>query len=447
MPIFTNHRRTLFIRIFISGLLLSSCSPQGDIQPDQRKSIHQLQSEEHRDQPEPEVNLVHVRTGLDVLLDDYTNDLRGQTVALVTNQTGIDHDGVPNYTRLMQIQDVNLKVIFSPEHGLFGEAAAGEKVQYQDELKSLPEVISLYGQTRKPTPEMLNGVTLILYDIQDVGARFYTYISTLGLVMEAAAELEIPVWVLDRPNPLRGDRIEGPLLTTEYKSFVGYYPIPIQYGLTVGELAQMIVGEEWINNQPELKVISMDGWSRSVWFDETDLPWIKPSPNIPDLETAIVYPGMCLVEGTNLSEGRGTDHPFKWIGAPWIDAQQWAATLNRQSLPGVVFKPITFTPEDRPGQAMNPKYENERCYGIELVITDRNEFESINTGVFILSTIAKLYPGTFKTRTDWLKKLWGSTTLLETIAKQKPQNFLIEQIEKDVVQFKKDISQYMIYKK
>ena len=253
------------------------------------------------------------RTGLDNLLNHDLDKIRGEKIALVTNQTGIDRKGTPNYQRLMVIDDVHLKKIFSPEHGLFGEAAAGEKIHYSESLNDLPEVISLYGKIKKPSPEMLQGVSLIIYDIQDVGARFYTYITTLGLVMEAAAENGIPVLVLDRPNPLGGEKIEGPIMDIDYQSFVGYYPIPIRYGMTIGELAKMIVGEKWIRAIPELDVIEMSGWDRSMYFDDTRLTWVKPSPNIPDIETAIIYSGMCLVEGTNISEGRGTDHPFKYI--------------------------------------------------------------------------------------------------------------------------------------
>ena len=208
---------------------------------------------------------------------------------------------------------------------------------------------------------MLVGIDLILYDIQDIGARFYTYISTLGLVMETAGALNIPIIVLDRPNPIRGDRIEGPILNMDFKSFVGYYPIPIQYGLTIGELAKMIIEEKWIQNTPSLQVINIQGWSRTLWFDETNLTWVKPSPNIPDLETAIVYPGICLVEGTNISEGRGTPHPFKQIGAPWIDEEKLSQTLNGLNLPGVIFTPVTFTPMEISNMAIKPKYMEKKC--------------------------------------------------------------------------------------
>jgi uncharacterized protein YbbC (DUF1343 family) len=245
-----------------------------------------------------------VQTGLDILLSEQTELIHGEKIGLVTNQSGINRNSISNYTLLMGLENVHLKTIFSPEHGFFGNFSAGQKIEDQH-LKKFPMIYSLYGNTRKPTLEMLDGLDLIIYDIQDIGARYYTYISTLGLVMEAAAEAGIPVIVLDRPNPLGGLKIEGPVLDLKYSSFVGMYPIPIRYGLTIGELAKMIVGEKWIKSIPKLHVIKLQNWKRNMVFDETNLPWTKPSPNIPDLETAIIYPGMCLLEATNMSEGRG----------------------------------------------------------------------------------------------------------------------------------------------
>ena len=283
---------------------------------------------------------VQILTGLDILINKHKEQIKGLSIALVTNQTGIDKQGIPNYERLMDIESIHLKKIFSPEHGLFGEEAAGETLRYDSTKTELPEIISLYDAGEKPTDEMFNNIDLILYDIQDIGSRFYTYISTLGLVMEKAGELGIPVWILDRPNPISGTKIEGPILDITHKSFVGYYPIPIRYGLTVGELGRMILTEKWIDQIPKLEIISMEGWARNLWYDETNLKWIKPSPNIPDLETAILYPGICLLEGTNISEGRGTENPFKWIGAPWLNGELLATELNKEGLPGVSFASV-----------------------------------------------------------------------------------------------------------
>ena len=387
-------------------LNLSVIVPQSE-----HPSIHQLQSEHYKRKPSPPVDKVHVLTGLDVLLEKKMDLIQGKSVALVTNHTGIDKLGIPNYKHFIFMDDVDLKVIFSPEHGLFGEAGAGEKITYSDKKLGLPRMISLYGGTRKPTAEMLSGVNLIIYDVQDIGTRFYTYISTLGLVMETAGELGIPILVLDRPNPIRGDVIEGPTLNFEFKSFVGYYPISIRYGGTVGDLAKKIVKQNWISKIPELTVIPSEGWDYHLWFDETDLTWVSPSPNMPNLETAIIYPGMCLIEGTNISEGRGTPNPFKWIGAPWIDGRKLAQALNKFNLPGVVFVPISFTPVSIPGKAVNPKFENQKCSGVEVRVVDRNEYRSVDTGVLALFTLYNMAPEKFEFREKHLKRLWGSNGL------------------------------------
>ena len=380
-------------------------------------SIHQEQLEKYKAKLNPTVEKIHVLTGLDVLLEKKKNVIQGKSIALVTNHSGIDRFGIPNYKRLMTMDDVDLKVIFSPEHGLFGEADAGEKVTYSESNLNLPEVISLYGKTRKPSIEMLEGIDLILYDIQDIGARFYTYITTLGLVMESAGELGISVIVLDRPNPIRGDIIEGPILKLDYQTFVGYYPIPIRYGGTVGDLGNKIIQEKWISPLPELEIIDMEGWKNNLWFDETDLPWVKPSPNIPDLETAIIYPGMCIIEGTNLSEGRGTQNPFKLIGAPWVDGKLLSQRLNKYQLPGVVFKPVLFTPISIPGMSTYPKFQDEKCAGIEIVIIDRNNYNSVNTGIVTLFTLYSMYSENITFKEKHLNRLWGSDQLLKEIKK------------------------------
>ena len=376
-------------------------------------SIHQIQSKYYNTIASPPVDKMPVRTGLDILLDSKIDLITGKTIALVTNQTGIDQNGNPNYKRLMSMDEIKLKVIFSPEHGLFGEA--DKEITYANQIEDLPKVYSLYGSRRKPTKEMLDGIDMIIYDIQDIGARFYTYISTLGLVMEAAAELNIPIIVLDRPNPIRGDIVEGPILDLKYQSFIGKYPIPIRYGWTIGELAEKIILEKWIHPTPKLITIPMEGWNASLWYDETTLPWVKPSPNIPNLETALIYPGMCLLEGTNISEGRGTDKPFKWFGAPWINSKNLSQELNKLKLSGVVFVPKSFTPISIPGVADKPKYENQLCHGLEIRIIDRNKYNSVKTGISVLKKINELYPDFLIIKKTRLNKLWGSDTLLKTL--------------------------------
>ncbi|HIB60590.1 MAG TPA: DUF1343 domain-containing protein, partial [Candidatus Marinimicrobia bacterium] len=361
------------------------------------QSIHQMEMEKYEHQ---------VQTGLDVLINEKLEIIKGQKVGLVTNHTGVDRSGKPNYEILMQLSDVDLKAIFAPEHGFFGNVSRGQKV---DDLKQdgLPVIYSLYGKTDKPTPDMFEGLDVIIYDIQDIGARFYTYISTLGLVMEAAAEADIPVIVLDRPNPLNGITIEGPVLDINYKSFVGMYPIPIRYLLTIGELAKMIIGEKWIEHVPKLTVIEMAGWERTMYYDDTGLSWISPSPNIPDLETAILYPGMCLFEGTNVSEGRGTNYPFQYIGAPWIDSSKIIKAIEGKHIPGVVFEPISFIPISIPGKSLKPKFENEKCYGIKIILIENKIYKSVDTAVQLLKIIQELYPEKFQWN-DFIYKLWGN---------------------------------------
>ena len=384
--------------------------------------------------------VTEVRVGLDVLLDEQLSLIKGKSIGLVTNHTGIDGNGIPNYERFMAINDVDLKIIFSPEHGLFGEVAAGEKVKYDGQMKSLPRVVSLYGKNRKPSIEQLTGLDIIIYDIQDIGARFYTYISTLGLVMESAADANIQMIVLDRPNPITGHGIEGPLLDLNNQSFVGYYPIPIRYGLTVGELAKMIAGEKWIKSNPELTIVSIKNWKRNQWLDQTNVEWVKPSPNIPDLETAIIYPGMCLMEATNVNEGRGTQKPFKQFGAPWIESNTLSKALNKLNLNGVIFKPTSYTPIEIPGMATNPKHQNIKCGGVEIFITDRNKFNSVITGLSILSTMAHLYPNNFKINESGMNRLWGQSNLSTQIKSDLDINSISQSSN-----FNQSSKQYLLY--
>ena len=401
-------KKILFILILLTTMSVAR-NPQNNT-----VGIHKIQSMYYQTNKIPISEKLTVFNGIDILLEKKLHFIQSRKIALVTNHSGIDRNGTPNYIRLMEIKNVELKVIFSPEHGLFGEAADGEIINY-NEIKNIPKVISLYGGTKKPTAEMLSGINLIIYDIQDIGARFYTYISTLGLVMEAAAELNIPVLVLDRPNPIRADIIEGPTLDLKYRSFIGPYPIPIRYGNTIAELAEKIVKNGWVSPIPQLETIKMEGWNPNLWFDQTKLIWIPPSPNIPDLETAIIYPGMCLLEGTNISEGRGTPKPFKWIGAPWINGKKLSQALNNFHLPGVVFVPKQFTPVTIPGKAEKPKFENKQCYGIELWVTDRNIYKSIDTGVLTLFSIYNMYPEKIIIEENQLNIRWGNNELYEKL--------------------------------
>lgn len=398
------------------------------------QSIHEMEMEKYKNQ---------VRTGLDILISQNSDLIKGKNIGLVTNQTGVDRNGKPNYKILMKLDEVYLKAIFAPEHGFSGDVSAGQKVDDQ-KVDDLPLIYSLYGNTKKPTPEMLEGLDLIIYDIQDIGARFYTYISTLGLVMEAAAEAEIPIMVLDRPNPLGGEQIEGPILNMKFKSFVGMYPIPIRYGLTIGELAKMIVGEKWIEAISQLTVIEMQGWKRSMYFDETGLTWIKPSPNISDLETAIFYPGMCLIEGTNVSEGRGTYQPFKKVGAPWYH-NDITKDMNGMKLKGVLFKETKFKPKSIIGMSENPKYLDEKCIGMEIIITDKSSYNSVETGVKFLYITQIMKAWEFSVKPKSMNKLWGNNNLTRLLKGQNQLKKVLNEIKNDEALFREQRKPYLLY--
>ena len=324
-----------------------------------------------------------IKPGLTVLLEDKLDIIEGRSVGLITNSTGINEDLESNISLFCRHSDVHLKAIFAPEHGLWSAAQDGVSVlSFQHEEASIP-VYSLYGDTRKPTREMLEGIDVLIFDIQDVGARFYTFISTMAMAMEACAENGLSFIVLDRPNPIGGLTLEGSILETEFRSFVGYFPIPIRYGMTVGELAR------FFNDQSQLgallNVVSMAGWRRDMWFDDTGLQWVMPSPNMPTLTTATVYPGTCLFEGTNVSEGRGTTRPFELIGAPWIDAARLADELSSLSLPGVKFRPVCFTPTFA-------KYEGQQCGGVQVHVVDREEFAPVRIALNMIDAIRRIYP-------------------------------------------------------
>ena len=389
---------------------------------------------------------IKVQTGLENLIANYNHKIAYKNIGIVTNHTGVNTEGTPIWELLGELPNVEVAAVFSPEHGLFGEAAAGEKVNYSESDEELPPLYSLYGPTRKPTKEMLKGIDLLLYDIQDIGARFYTYISTMGLIMESAAESGIPCLILARPNPLTGKLITGPFLDLEVSSFVGLYPIPSVYGLTPGELALMISDQSWIEAVPSIEVVPLTGWSRDMWYDETGLPWVPPSPNIPNLETAIVYPGTVLIEATNVSEGRGTDHPFRWIGAPWIDSNELSDAMNIIGLHGVTFSPIEFTPHSIPGAAPNPKNNTQTCNGVEIILTNRNIFSPVIVGIQLLQTISLLYPQKLEIKEAGLNRLFGSDRLSKSLGNSDAVNQLVMEIKKESGQFRESAKKYYLYK-
>jgi len=320
---------------------------------------------------------VQVRPGIEMLLEDSLHLVEGLRVGLVTNQTGIDRGGQLDIDLLAEHPAVQLVALFSPEHGIRGEEQAGASIESGiDDGTGLP-IHSLYGETRRPTPAMLEGIEVLLFDMQDVGARYYTYVSTMAFAMEAAGEVGIPFVVLDRPNPIRGDVVQGNVLDPDYSTFVGLHAVPMRHGMTPGELARMYVGAFGI--EVDLRVVPVEGWARSMRFEDTGLPWVPPSPNMPSVESALAYTGTCLFEGTPLSVGRGTDRAFQWVGAPWLDGVALAAALNLYEIDGVRFEPVTFTPRD----AGDRKFEGQELTGVRLV-AESSSYDAARAGVAML---------------------------------------------------------------
>ncbi|MDW7681663.1 MAG: DUF1343 domain-containing protein, partial [bacterium] len=277
-----------------------------------------------------------VSLGIDILLDEHLDLIQGKRVGIITNQTGVNSDGKHIIDLVFEAPEVELTALYGPEHGLRGDVEGGLTISHLVDPKTGVPIYSIYGKTKKPTPEMLQNVDVLIFDIQDVGARFYTYISTMSLCMEAAAENQISFIVLDRPNPITGTIVEGPVLAPEYQSFVGIHPIALRHGMTVGELALMFNEQSWLANgiQVELQIVKMKNWRRDSWYGELGLEWIKPSPNMPSATTALLYPGMGLLESCNVSEGRGTAAPFIQIGAPWLDHVRLKQLLDNAGVAG-----------------------------------------------------------------------------------------------------------------
>ena len=349
------------------------------------------------------------RPGIDVLLADSLHLVAGRRVGLVTNHTGISADGTPSIDLLFGHPEIELAALFSPEHGIRGTAPPGVRIDDTvDPATGLP-VHSLYGATRRPTPAMLEGIEVLLFDIQDIGARYYTYVYTMAYAMEAAGEAGIPFVVLDRPNPVGGELVQGNLLDPAFASFVGLFPLPMRHGMTPGELARLF--RDHFGVEAELTVVPMANWRRGMDFADTGLPWRPPSPNLPDLESAFHYPGTCLFEGTNLSVGRGTARAFQWIGAPWLDGERLAAALSGAGLPGVRFHPARFVPED-PGDA---KFDRAEVRGVRLEVTDPGRYDPTKTAVAMLVEARRIAGGRWEWNTAHFDRLAGSAGLREGI--------------------------------
>ncbi len=391
--------------------------------------------------------ITHVRTGADRLLSEARDLISGKRLGILTNHTGRLSDGRLLVDAAVGSGLCEVTALFGPEHGVSGDAPDGSAVDHSKHPKHGIPIFSLYGKTHKPTPEMLSLVDAIVCDIQDVGARFYTFISTVALALEAAAEHNIPFILLDRPNPIRGMDYDGPVRVPQLRSFVGWMPIPVTHGMTLGELARLWNAQGWLQNgvKANLQVVPVEGWRRTMWYDETSLPWIAPSPNMPRLSTATVYPGICFLEGTSISEGRGTDAPFELVGAPWADPQRILKELSSFAVPGVEFSPEEFVPKEIPGAAKNPKYEGQVCRGIRVGVRDRDRLKPVRLGIAILAAFKRSHPEETVLRYRRFDILTGSPEVRTMLVKGLPPDEICEQWTSDLKAFGALRRQYLLY--
>jgi uncharacterized protein YbbC (DUF1343 family) len=407
-----------------------------------------------------------MKHGVDVFFEKHLALVRGRRVGLITNPTGVDGTLGSIVERFRAHPDINLVALYGPEHGVRGNAQAGEYVAfYQDEQFQLP-VFSLYGQAQKPPPDLLTNidaymrafdtqatgktvergqlqaVDVLVFDLQDIGTRVYTYIATMAYAMQAAAEAGIPFIVLDRPNPINGVAMEGPILEyPRHSSFIGLYPVPLRHGMTAGELARLFNEKSFYgatSRPAQLTVVPMAGWRREAWFDETALPWVLPSPNMPTLDTATVYPGQVLLEGTNLSEGRGTTRPFELFGAPWIDGYVLARELNALKLPGAVFREAWFTPTFS-------KFAGELCGGCQLHVRDRAVFRPVATTLALLQVVKKISGAKLELHADYFDKVMGTSTVREAMARGEPWERITACWEPGLADFARERAPFLLY--
>ena len=403
-----------------------------------------------------------VKPGIEVFLESRLDLVRGKRVGLITNPSGVNSRLETTIDLLARNPEFKLTALYGPEHGVRGNAQAGEYVPFiMDEKYKIP-VFSLYGQSMKPPAGMLRDIDkymrsfdtiqtakvfdesmikdieVMVFDIQDTGTRIYTYIATMAYALQACAESGIPFVVLDRPNPINGIDMEGPILEyPRFSSFVGLYPVLVRSGLTIGELALLINGE-FLEKKADLNVVPMEGWKRAMWFDGTGLPWVLPSPNMPTLETAMVYPGQVYLEGTNLSEGRGTTRPFELFGAPWIDGFELSRVLNSLQLSGALFREAWFTPTFS-------KFEGDLCGGCQLHVTDRAKFRPLETTLHIIKTVRDMYPDKFHFHADYFDKIMGTAGVREALEKGAEVKSIVGGFREGITGFAKLRKPYLLY--
>ncbi len=385
-------------------------------------------------QPVPSKARSKVMTGLDVLQAEEFSRLEGLRVGLITNHSALNRNGIHILELMAQGEAVELGGLFTPEHGFQG-ASTTESVPVNERL-DIP-VYSLFGDTLRPTTEMLEGIDMLVFDIQDIGVRFYTYISTMALCMEEAKKHDIPFLVLDRPNPITGLKVNGPIQDASLLGrFTSYFPLPVMHGMTVGELAELFNIEYGI--QCDLGIVEMKGWEREMYYDETGLPWINPSPNIRNVTQEILYPGIALTEAANISVGRGTRTPFEWLGAPWIDGDALAAELQSRNLPGIEFAPVHFTPA-------TSKFAGEECHGVRCTLTDRGDFMAVVTGIHLLDALYKLYPDQYEI--EKIHGLVGKMAVIEMIKNRQPVERIVMSWQPELSTFIKIRNDYLLYKR
>jgi uncharacterized protein YbbC (DUF1343 family) len=409
-------RSLMFHWLFFCAILFAAS--RGAAQAPQGKSSHS-QSE-------------RTKAGVDVLEQENFALLHGKRVGLITNQTGVDSQGRRTIDVLAHAEGVKLVALFSPEHGMAGRADA-PVANAADGATGLP-IFSLYGETRRPTDAMLKGIDTLVFDIQDAGVLFYTYIATMAYCMEEAAKRHIEFFVIDRPNPLGGEVIEGPVLDRDRLSFTGYFPMPVRHAMTMGELARMFNAENKIG--AHLHVVAMKDWRRSETYDQTGLRWIPPSPNLRTLNAAFLYPGIEILQSGGVSVGRGTDTPFELLGAPWIQAAELAAELNRRAVPGVRFQAALFTPD-------NGLYKGQYCQGVSIAITNRAELNSMRMGLDIAAALHRLYPQQF--HLEKTIELLGSQATLERLERGDDPARIIAGWSDDLDKFRAMRARYLLY--
>jgi uncharacterized protein YbbC (DUF1343 family) len=407
-------------------------------------------------------SLSKVKPGLEVFLDKHLELMKSKRVGLITNPSGTDSEGNSTITLFANTPGIHLAAIYGPEHGVHGDAQAGEYVPCGRERKLDIPVYSLYGHSHKfdnassldmdesmrtfdtvddgklIETSMIENIDVLVFDIQDVGTRIYTYIATMAYALQACAENNKEFIVLDRPNPINGIDMEGTILEyPEYSSFVGLYPIPVRHGMTIGELARLF-NTNFLSHKTNLTVIPMKGWERCMWFDDTALPWISPSPNMPSLNTAIVYPGQVFLEGTNVSEGRGTERPFELFGAPWIDGTHLVKILNSLELAGVQFRGVSFTPHFS-------KYKGQLCQGAQIHVSDRTCFKPFATSMNIIQTIREMNAEQFMFHTDYFDKIMGSAKVREALEDQLDMQEIMNRVSSGLDDFEELRKSHLLY--